>query len=621
MKRTLLALCLAASSIAIWAKAPKDPVVMTVDGQPVTVSEFEYLRHKNDGQQIDEETLDQFVERIINYKLKIAAAKHQGLDKSPEFLREYKKYRRELAQPYLTDSTTFYAAIEQAYNNSLEEIEIEHLMVGRDRRSTIDSLRTLLANGADFRETAKQQSSDPSLPQNGGYYGWIKQGFYPYQFENEAWATPTGQVSNVITTPYGFHLVKVLNRRPAPSGEINAAHILVDTREKADSLLNLINQGADFAELAKANSSCGSAPQGGDLGWFGSGAMVPEFEQAAFALADGQVSQPVQTRFGYHIIKRLASRPTDKAQAIDKIRNAAIRDQRAQLPSRAKAQQLKQIYPTSVDAKGHDRLISLVNELGFNQAADSLKADTTPIIHVADSVVTIADFLASNTLRINPSIDAATQLEDFIPERIDYTVREYESNRLGDKYPEFRNIDREYRDGLLLFAISEQEIWNRPKDDPQGLEEFFNRNRDKYTWDENHPRWKGFIIYASADSILQEVNTYLERVKPEPAVVGDSLKANFPKYIRIERVVLPEKNNQIVDYIAFGGPKPTWIENQRLKYFMPYLGHLITAPEEAADVRGQVSGDWIDELEREWVERLRQTYPYSVNEKVLKKLK
>lgn len=620
MKRTLIPLCFAALASGLWAKAPKDPVVMTVDGQPVRVSEFEYLRHKNDGQQIEEETLDQFVERIINYKLKVAAAKHEGYEQSPEFQREYKKYRRELAQPYLTDSTTFYAALDQAYANSLEEVEIQHLMVSRDRRSAIDSIRTLIANGADFIEMAKSESSDPSLERNGGYYGWIKSGLYPYDFENATWATPIGQVSEVITTPYGYHLTKVLARRPASQGELHAAHILVDSEEKADSLLCLLINGADFAETAKANSSCGSAPQGGDLGWFASGAMVPEFEQAAFALADGQLSSPVKTRFGYHIIKRIESRPIDKAQAMDKIRSAAMRDQRSQLPAQYKAEQLKKLYPTSIDAKGRDKLITAVENIGFNKAADSLRNDLTPLIHVADSTVTIADFFAANP-RINPALSATTQIDDLLPERVNVAVRNYESNRLGYKYPEFLNIDREYRDGLLLFAISEAEIWNKPKEDPEGLERFFEENRHKYAWDAEHPRWKGFIIYATTDSLIQEVSAYLDRVKPAPNEVGDSLKANFPKYIRIERVVLPEKNNQIVDYIAFGGPEPKWLQSQMMRYFIPYLGHYITAPEEAADVRGTVSGDWIDVLEKEWVDRLRQTYDYKVNGKELKKLK
>ncbi len=620
MKKIILPLAVLALGAALWAK-PKDPVVMTVDGQPVTLSEFEYLRHKNAGQQIEEETLDQFLDRFIDYKLKVVEAHKEGLDTTADFRKEYLSYRRELAQPYLQDTTVMQAVYDRAYAHTLEEINVDHMMVSLAERERIDSIHQALVNGADFIELAAQFTNDPSFKRNGGHYGWVRAGVYPTAWENGAWETPVGQVSEVITTPYGYHLVKVLDRRPA-TGEIHASHILVPTKEAADSLYVLVTAGADFADIARANSTCGSAPQGGDLGWFGQGRMVPEFEKAAFALADGEISAPVQTQFGWHIIKKLGSRMPEKAEVMEKIKAQVARDDRAQLPRTARAEQLKKQYKNRIIDEGRKKLLAAVADSGYQVTTEMLKGDTTPLFQVEDSVVTIADFFTPVPPTVNPRIDKDAQvlaLDEILGKRLNSVVLAYESNRLGEKYPEFRNVDREYREGLMVYAVSDKHIWQRPTEDPAALDAYFMAHRDDYKYD--RPHWKGYIIYATSDSLIQEVNKFLEETRPEPANVGTALKERFPKYIRIERVVLPEKNNQVVDYVAFGGTEPKFHNSVMMRYFTTYLGHMIDAPEEVADVRGRVTEDFNQANERQWVSELRKKYPVKVNDKVLKKVK
>lgn len=617
MKKLIVPITILTIGLALWAK-PKDPVIMTINGQPVTVSEFEYLRHKNAGQQLEEETLQEYLDRFVDYKLKVTQARQEGLDTTPDFRKEYNGYRRELAQPYLQDTTVMDAVYERAYAHTLEDVEMNHLMVALSDRQRIDSIRNAILNGASFLEMAEKYTVDPSYQKNHGYYGWHSAGFYPAEFEDAAWATPVGEVSEVITTPYGYHLVQVLNRRPS-SGEIHASHILVNSKEAADSLYQLVKNGSDFAEIAKANSTCGSAPQGGDLGWFGRGQMVPAFENVAFSLADGEISEPFQTQFGWHIVKKAGSRMPDKEKVMANIKAQVSRDDRAKLPRTAKAEQLKKEYKSRIIEAGRQKLLAAIADSGYQAAASMLQGDTTPLFEVADSVVTIGQFL--NPLPgINPRLDAVMQIEKNLPARLNNIVLAYESNRLGQKYPEFRNIDREYREGLLVYAVSDEHVWQRATQHPEELEAYFQANRDKYnTWDQ--PRWKGYIIYATTDSLIQEVNKFLDETKPEAAEVGKVLKERFPKHIRIERVVLPAKNNQVVDYIAFDGPEPKFHQTMNMRYFTPYLGHIIFSPEEAADIRGKVTEDFNQELERQWVEELRHTYPVKIDEKVLKKLK
>ncbi len=617
MKKLIVPIAILTVGAALWAK-PKDPVLMTIDGQPVTLSEFEYLRHKNAGQQLEEETLEQYLDRFIDYKLKVIQAQKEGLDTTPDFKKEYYSYRRELAQPYLQDTTVMEQVYADAYARTLEDVEMDHLMVSLSDRQRIDSIRQAVINGADFLELAEKLTVDPSYPRNKGHYGWVRSGVYPVEFESAAWSTPVGQVSEVITTPYGYHLVKVLNRRPA-AGEVHASHILVDSQEKADSIYSMLKNGADFAELAQTNSTCGSAPQGGDLGWFGRGQMVPEFETVAYELADGNISEPFKTRFGWHIVKKHESRMPDKEQTIAKIKAQASRDERAKLPRTARAQQLKKEYKSRIVDEGRKKLLTSIADSGYQAAVSMLQNDATPLFQVADSTVTIRDFL-NPVPSVNPRLDAATQIEKSLDGRLNTVILAYENNRLANKYPEFRNIDREYREGLMVYAVSDEHVWQRPAKEPEALEAYFEANREKYN-DWSQPRWKGFIIYATADSLIQQVNQFLDDNKPEAANVGKMLKEQFPKHIRIERVVLPAKNNQIVDYIAFDGPEPKFHNSVALRYFTTYMGHIINGPEEAADVRGRVTDDYTRELERQWVDELRKTYPVKVNEKVLKKVK
>lgn len=617
MKKMIVPVAILAVGAALWAK-PKDPVLMTIDGQPVTLSEFEYLRNKNAGQQLEEESLEQYLDRFIDYKLKVIQAHNEGMDTTPEFKKEYYSYRRELAQTYLQDTTVMEQVYADAYARTLEDVELDHMMVGLNDRQRIDSIRQAVIDGADFIELAEKFTTDPSFKRNGGHYGWIRTGVYPIEFESAAWSTPVGQVSEVITTPYGYHIVKVLNRRPA-AGEVHASHILVDSQEKADSLYNLLKNGSDFADLARANSSCGSAPQGGDLGWFGKGQMVPEFEQVAYELADGQISEPFKTRFGWHIVKKEGSRMPDKHQEMAKIRAQVTRDDRAKIPRNARADQLKKEYKSRIIEEGRKKLLTTIADSGYQAAALLLKGDATPLFQVVDSVVTVGDFF-NPVPSVNPRLDAVAQIEKALNGRLNTVVLAYESNRLGEKYPEFRNIDREYREGLMVYAVSDEHVWQRPVKEPEALEAYFNANREKYD-DWAQPRWKGFIIYATADSLIQQVNEFLAETKPEAANVGKALKEKFPKHIRIERVVLPEKNNQIVDYVAFGGPEPKFHNNVALRYFTTYMGRIIDGPEEAADVRGRVTDDYTKMLERQWVDELRKAHKVKVNEKVLKKVK
>lgn len=625
MKKFLLPALIGIGVLALAAKAPKDPVLLTVDGEPVTLSEFEYFYHKNDGNEVEHETPEQYLERFIDYKLKVARARAERQDTAASYRKDFREYRRELAEPYMIDTTVYNQIIENSYQHTLRNVKLDHLMLPLDRPGLADSLHRGLTDGSiDFFDAVKQFSIDPSVSQNGGRYDWISANQFPYEFEEIAFDTPIGEISPVARTPYGFHIVRPTAERPA-MGEVHGAHILVKldqggdsaaAKARIDSIYTLLNNGQSFETLAKAVSDCPSKKNGGDLGFFGRGQMVPEFESVAFSLNDGEYSKPFLTRFGWHIAKKYESRTKSREEAIDLIRQAIKRDSRSLRPRLARAAQIRNEYGARIDSTGRAKLLATVNELGYDSTLTTMATDVTPLLAVGDSTLTIGEFLASN-YRLSPRQSAASQLDTRLGERLDAMALTYEDHRLEQKYPEFRNLSKEYSDGLMLVASLEKNIWNRPAEDPEGLDAYFKLNRQKYAFAE--PRWKGYVIYTLSDSLANTISDYLKNAAPDPTVLADSLRANFPGKIRIERVVLPKGENQVIDYIAFNGPRP--VLKNRWTAFVPYLGHLIDAPEEVADVRNRVTNDWTQELEQQFVKQLRETYPVKVNKKVLKKAK
>lgn len=633
MKHLLLSALAAATLLPLSAKAPKDPVLMTVDGVPVTLSEFEYLYHKNHGQQIDRQSLDEYLDMFTIYKLKVAEARRQRVDTIQAFQQEFNGYRAELVAPYLRDSLTEKQLVKEAYDHMKESVEVDHLMVPLEKKALIDSLRQALVNGADFTATAQKYSTDPSIRSNNGYYGWINAGQFPYEWEEGVYNTPVGEISDVITTRYGHHLAKVRNRRPNP-GEVHARHILLTypnertdeanaaVKQRIDSIYGALQAGADFADVSKRLSDCPSGAQGGDLGWFGTHRMVPEFEAVSFALADGEISKPFTTQFGWHIVERMGHRgiaPFEQMEA--SIRAKMAQDGRSNRAVETKIAQLKKAYPSKVLQSGLDRINQAVAAAAdFDSAIESLAHDTTPLITVADSTVTIADFMNPRP-RIAPGSDPSTALSAMADERLNEVVLTYEDHRLEKKHPELRNIVNEYRDGMMLFEVSNQKVWNAAANDYAALNEYFKTHRDKYT-DWSEPRFKGYVIYATSDSLIQEVNKFIAaNPSIETDSIGPVLRGAFPRNIKIERVLLPKGKNNVVDYAGFGAELPDLSGERRWKYFTTYQGRVIDQPEEAADARGAVTADYQSELEKKWVEELRKRYPVKINKKILKKVK
>ena len=641
MKKKPFIISALACAAILSASASKnaDPVLMTINGKDVRQSEFEYLYHKNNLQQLAPQSIDEYIEMFIVYKLKVADAEAAGLHQTDAFTKEFNGYCAELSRPYLRDSIVEKRLIEEAYARMATSRKVSHIMLPlgstydekEANRMKIDSIRTAIVNGsADFGEMAVRYSSDRSARVNNGSMGYINVNSYPYPFEKTAWETPVGEISPVIEdAPFGFHIIRVEDERPNP-GKVEARHILKltnglseeeGTAKKAqiDSIYNLLASGGDFDAIARAESEDpGSAANGGRLGWFGPGEMVKEFEDAAFGLKDGGISAPFKTAYGYHIVQTLAHRGIGSlAEESERIKAAISRDMRSVMPETERMAQLKAELGVKIDSTGLMQARSRMTGDSPAEQLRSLQADNSLIATVGNRTISIGDvinYIPSNVLE--GANDAFTVLNSGLENKINETVVEETRKNLAENNSEYRNLTNEYRDGILLFEISNRNVWERSASDTEGLQKFFSANRAKYTWDK--PHYKGYVIFATNDSIAGEAQKYLAANQVENDSLVSVMRANYGRNIKIEKVVTGKGENAIVDNVAFNGERPE--APGRWTAWFGYAGRVIDTPEEANDVRGAVASDYQQQLESEWIKALRKKYKVKLNKKALKAL-
>lgn len=623
------------------AFAAKDPVLMTINGKDIHLSEFEYLYKKNNQQQVDKESLDQYVERFVTYKQKVADAEAEGIDTLKSFLSEFNGYKEGMVKDFLEDTTVNVRLEKEAYERMQMNVDLDHLMLplGKDNNENkeilarLDSIRTCVLNGEDWGELAKKFSIDPTAARNAGHYGYTASGIYPYSWELVAYTTPVGQISKPFRTDFGNHLIRVNGKRQDP-GQVEVEHIMIMTRNLNDSAKAVAktkiedlyeavtNGGADFEETAKKHSEDkGSATKGGKLPWFGTNRMVPEFEKVAFALNDGEISAPFETQYGYHIVKKLGHKGIPSfTEALPAIKRAISFDERSQMARNTKIEEIKKFYNyKSNDEKFRAYLVKELKKHGQYDSAfvSDVLAKSNFTIYTYGKNKVPASVLAK---KVNPkakydinsaAANIAAQIEPYANKEI---LQHYVDNLIEDNM-EYRNLIHEYRDGMLLFEISNKKVWDGASKDTTGLKNFFEANRAKYNW--TKPHFKGIILSAKNDSVAQAVKAMIPTLGQD--TLTTTLHKKFASDIKMERMLFGQGENEVVDAVVFGGTDKTGNEKYPIAFVLE--GGVINQPEGVADVKGLVTSDYQDALEQTWLNELKKKYPAKINKDVLKLVK
>ncbi|MDE7401919.1 MAG: peptidylprolyl isomerase [Muribaculaceae bacterium] len=636
MKKTA-AVGLGTFALAV-AFAAKDPVIMTVGGEKVPKSEFEYLYNKNAEQQVNQQTIEEYAELFKLYKMKVADARAAGIDTVSKFKREMEEYRHDLAKPYLADSTFFNNFADECVECAKEEVVARHIMLFKTRdpktnrhlREKADSLLGVLKAGADFAEVARAESQDRSSKSRGGLMGWIVAGNFPVEFEEVAYNLGEGKLSNVVETPMGYHILLGGKHRPA-RGKVQVQHILKLTQGKdeagqakalqqIDSLYNVVIANPEsFSEVASKNSEDpGSARQGGMLPLFGTGEMVAEFDSVSFALPDGAISKPVKTAYGYHIIKKIGSQgPNLNAFRSQQIaRMSSPQDPRHAKIRKQQNDKLAKRHKGSLDAK----TIAMLEAKALNSGIDSLfvvslSENPMPLAKVEGEKYSTAD-LAPRMKKFDvPAGENAVEalnsaIDAFYNTKLVYAEEDY----LLKTEPDYRNLLKEYVDGSLLYEISVQKVWDRAAKDTEGLEKFFEANRDNYKWTEPHA--KGYLVQAPNDSVAEQIKIFAAGIEDNTEKIF-KLREEFKNVAQFDRVLVTKGTNAMVDNLMFGGD-PVTPQSQKYTVYFMLEPRVIMEPEDVSDVKGMVTSDYQNEFQNSWEAELKAKYPAVVNEKVLK---
>lgn len=625
----------------------KDAVLLTINNSPVYTSEFKRVYLKNIDLVKDEsqKDIDEYLELFINYKLKLEEAKAQGLDKKESYIKELAGYKKQLSSGYLTDTEASDALVKEAYDRLQERVNASHILIQFQPDAApkdtliayqkITEARNKIVKGGDFKAIATQYSEDPSAKQNGGDLGWFSAFRMVYPFEQAAFTTKVGEVSAPFRTRFGYHIVKV-NDREKSLGEVTVAHIMVAfNKEKTEAqaairikdIASQLKQNASFESLAKQFSDDrNTAVNGGKINRFKQGALNSEdFEKVAFALqSPGELSEPVKTKYGWHIIKLLEKHPPKsfdelKGELTQKIK----KDGRSQLITTAFINSLKEKYGLQKNEEAIAYFKKTVPDTIFKEKWNVPSEDADfkkPLFSIGVDTYTyqnFAEFLGERSARKSKTKDISTYIDLMYADFESETLLKYYEEHLEEDNQDFANVISEYRDGLLLFDLMETKIWNAAKTDSVGLQKFYESRKQTYIQNESYK-----IVKASSSNqeLLDKVKPFFEKGTPIEEIKKEVNTSEKDMVLFSETEVvkgedeltnsLSGKKGEIVsvnenDYITL--IKVTEVMPSRVKSF--------------EETKGKVINDFQEDLERAWLNKLRKKYVVEVHKKTLKKMK
>ena len=628
----------------------KDEVLMTIHDRKITLGEFERIYKKNNSNpSIEQQSVEEYLELFINFKLKVIEAEERGLDTTQSFLREFNGYVKQLSKPYLSDKEEVEALVMEAFERAQYDIHVSHILIRCDEYASpedtlkayekILQIRDRIFAGDDFSTVAKATSDDPSVKTNGGDLGYFTVFRMIYPFETAAYNTPVGQMSMPVRTRFGYHLIKVHDKRPA-RGQVRVAHIMVLTPEtmtdeekitaekKINQYYDSLKQGADFADIAmKYSEDRGSASRGGELQWFGTGRMVPEFENAAFALNNiGEYSQPIKTSFGWHIIKLLEKKGVDNFEQIKpELENNVTRSDRSIFSRKALISKIKKQYDFEEYPGNLYDFYALVDTTFFEKQWDPvniLRLDKI-LFKIGKSEFTQADF--ASYLKQNQGgrkMDIQVLVNNKYNDFIEKSVLQYEEDQLVHKYPEFKNLVQEYHDGILLFDLTDQMVWSKAVKDTAGLEVFYEDHKHNYMWGERVDA----TIYTCRDgevaNMAKEMLTKKSRKKISSEQLVEAMIQEFSdsSCIGYDQGIFERGDNELVDQIDWNSSISENLKKDDKIVFIVRNKVLKPFPKKLDEARGLVTADYQTYLEKIWIDELRGKYTIEVNSSLLSKI-
>ena len=666
--RNFLKMFLLASFVmpALFASAQSkldNQVLMTIGNQDITVKEFTDVYYKNNlkSDVIEKKTVDEYLDLFTTFRMKVMEAERQQLDTSAKFQRELAGYRKQLAKPFMSSDDITEELVEEAYQRKLKDIRASHILIRCDKNAlpsdtlkaynkALNIRKKALAKDADFGALADQYSEDPSAkgmeasdqaparPGNHGDLGYFSVFDMVYPFETGAYNTKEGEISMPVRSDFGYHIIKV-NSVTDALGSIQAAHIFLQIpfdapaedeaamKQRADNIYKelIAQDGKNWSDMVKQyTDDKGTIARDGALSNFTVSRIVPEFIEACKSLEKGQIAKPVRTMYGYHIIKLLDYSGVGSFEKEKKALTERIeKDMRSKKSEEMVLKQVKNEYHFKQNDKNLEAFIATVDSTilhaNYEPAAN---VDMNAVLFSLDNNNTkVGDFVTyiknnmSPQRYVTPATYAYQLYENFSKE----TAMNYADAHLEEKYPEFKALVKEYRDGILLFDLMDKEVWDKAVKDTVGLQKFHASHASDYMW--------GNRVYATIISVthpesLPQVNALLDSGihldSLKSAIQRDSISAVF-----VRKGYYQKGDNQYVDKTEWKvGERnviPSTVDQSTTIVCIRELRD--PEPKTLKEARGLVTSDYQMELEQQWVESLKERYPVKINEKVLDKVR
>ncbi|WP_445955163.1 peptidylprolyl isomerase [Yeosuana sp.] len=639
LRKSLTVILILFVSIA-KAQTTSDEILFTIDNEPVYTSEFIRVYNKNLDLVQDEsqKDVDAYLNLFINYKLKLREAMALGLQDKASYKKEFENYKKQLAKNFVTDTKVTDALVEEAYERVANEVKASHILVRVAENASPEDTLVAYNNITKLRNRAISEGFEKVMKEvhNGQTIFGEKLGYFSgfkmvYPFENAAYKTNVGEISQPFRTRFGYHIVKIYDKRKS-RGERTVAHIMVvdnpndSITEKAKTRINEIykklNQGEDFESLARQFSEDKStANKGGLLAPFSAGSLSSqEFEDTAFALKNvGDVSKPIKTQYGWHILKLYDIKPVQPFSDLKPEMEMKVKgDVRSQLIDDALVNKLKTQYKISNEQPDLGYFTSILNDDYFKHSWKipiDFKGDI-PLVKIAKTQLTYQDFgdfllKSQRNTKEKASFDQIVkkQYNTFLNNRL----MQYQEDHLEEENKDYANIVSEYRDGLLLFDLMESTIWNASQTDTIAIQNYYNEHKDNYVWPE---RMHAVVASSSKESVLKQVAEFLEKGM-DVEDIKKTININNEVNVIFTSGVMEAQDQALPSNfeIKMGLSK---IHKHNNSFVIVQVKEIYPPAFKSLDeARGNVIGDYQTYKEKVWVGDLRNKYKISINQNAL----
>lgn len=622
-------------------------VLLTVGGKPVDKEELIYLISKgqskdNQTSGVSREEFEENLDLFVNYKLKVREAETMGLDKTEEFSREFGSFKETLIYPYLIKNSLEEGELRKAYSRMQEVVRASHILFQfPPNASNEDSLIVLrmalkvkgeIENGGNINDLAVQYSDDPSAKVNKGDLGYFTSLQMVQAFEDAAYTLQPGQVSDPVLTTFGYHIIQVQDRQPNP-GQVRVSHILVrfdpedptqeeNARRKiSDIYAEIQKESTVWEDIVKTFSEDpATSERGGLLPFFGVGSMVPEFEMGAFSLTEiGEVSPPLKTQFGYHILRLEEKKPIASFEEMEEnIRSKILRDSRSGMIQSQVVAIQKARYGYEEDEASVNRLAESMNPVTKSNFASALSTQSltkSPLFSLQGKTYTAADLAAyMEAQEISPKIKGGT-FDIWFDRFVAKTLAQTEEKDVEANNKEYQMLLNEYRDGILLFSLMNQEVWEKGISDSLGQREYFRKNIDNYQWKN---RMEAFVVKILDPSQAENARKALQGHGYNPALIQSfeaDYKANATLAYQTESGIFEYADHPVLSKID---PQVTYqeIELDGVLYLVVAGQKLPAGPRKFEESRGLVIRDYQAYLDATLIASLKSKYPIQINSQV-----